>query len=402
MILNIRTMSTLHNRSNLTKGIAVKHIKKTLPVLIASVLAAGSVQAQSTCEELEGTPPGLYATTEEGRTFLIKDGQVVELGPGEAGFADETGVKCIQRIPQFMDWPCSTDAAKSRKFATYSIDELTDDNKAREIVRRYFEVPEVIEPIPNWKEGEYHLMMSENEILQFSSSEYWYHPNANRDIMDERRPKTLQIALFVGINQVVVDSVHLKALSKHYGGAEIPVVFTFNDSNMVPISYFGPNVSLEEVAKANSERGINIAPVPMWELGDYNIRPSMAEMQKYFDLPAIEDIPADRRAALEADLEANGFTRKPVFVSILGGSSNMVVDQPQRVAVAASMGMTSVPVSLTIIQPDILVARCGPGVPTGTDGASSISGDTTPEGGSALPPGTPVVPPPPEPEASDS
>ena len=73
---------------------------------------------------------------------------MVELGPGEAGFADETGVKCIQRIPQFMDWPCSTDAAKSRKFATYSIDDLTEDNKAREIVRRYFEVPEVIEPIP--------------------------------------------------------------------------------------------------------------------------------------------------------------------------------------------------------------------------------------------------------------
>ena len=377
------------------------HLKKTLPVLIASVPATGTAFAQSGCEELEGTPPGLYATTDEGKTYLVKDGEIVELGPGEAGFADESGVKCIQRIPQFMDWPCSTDAAKSRKFATYSIEELSDDNPAREIVQRYFDVPEVVEPIPNWIEGEYHMKMSLDDIFQFSSDEYWYHPDPDRNILDEKRPKTLQIALFVGINQVVVDNQHLRALIEHYGDEDIPVTFTFNDSNVVPISYFGPNVSLEEVMKANVERGINIAAVPMWELGDYNIRPSIAEMEKFFELPALEDIPPERRQALEADLEAYGFTKKPVFVTILSGSESMVVDQPQRVRVAASMGMSTIPVSLTIVQPDILVQRCGPGVPLGMDGGLPISGETTPDGGAVLPPG-PVVPPPTEPEASGS
>lgn len=380
----------------------MKHLKKTLPVLIASVLASTGAYAQGECVELEGAPPGLYATTDEGTTFLIQDDQVVELGPGQAGFADETGIKCIERIPAFMDWPCSTDAAKSRMFATYSIEDLPEGNKAREIVRRYFEVPEVIEPVPRWKEGEYHLMMSADDIYQFSSEEYWYMPDSPGAISDPRRPKTLQIALFVGINQVVLDSQHLKELSKHYAGADIPVVFTFNDSNMVPISYFGPNVSLEEVLKANNERGINIASVPMWELGDHNIRPTVVEMHKYFDIPAVEDIPADRRAKLQADLEANGFSKKPVFVSILGGSENMVVDQPRRVAVAESMGWSDIPALVTIVQPDILVQRCGPGVPMGMDGAGAISGETTPEGGAVLPPGSATIPPSPEPEASDS
>ena len=379
----------------------MSHFKKTLPVMIASILASGGVLAQSECVELEGTPPGLYVTTDEGRTVLIQDDDVVELGPGEAGFADESGLKCIQRIPQFMDWPCSTDAARSRRFNAYSIDDLESDNKAREIVQRYFSVPEVIAPVPRWKEGEYHMRLSADEILQFSSDEYWYHTAPGRDLMDEKRPKTLLIPLYVGINQVVVDNAHFKALSEYYGDEPIPVVFEFNDSNVVPISYFGPNVSLEEVLKASMERGINIDSAPMWELGDYNIRPTVEEMRKYFDIPALEDIPPERRQALENDLSENGFGSKPVFVSILSGSESMVVDQPQRVAVAASMGMDTIPVHLTIVQPDILVQRCGPGTPAGF-GQTSITGETTPPGGAALPPQGGVTPPPTEPEASDS
>ena len=385
----------------------MQYIKKTLPVLVAAALASASAWAQDECVELEGAPPGLYATTDEGRTFLVQDGKVVELGPGDAGFADESGVKCIKKIPQFMDWPCSTDAARSRKFATYSIDDLPPNNQPREIVRRYFEVPEVIEPVPRWKEGEYHMKLKEDQIYQFASEEYWYHPNVDRDPLDPKRPKVLQISLYVGINAVVVDNFQLKALTDYYDGADIPVFFNFNDSNVVPISYFGDNVSLEEVLKANQERGISIAEVPMWELGDYSLRSTIAEMNKYFDIPAIEDIPAAKREALEADLEEFGFSRKPIFVTIFGDSNQMAVDQPQRVAVAASMGMTSVPVSVTIVQPDVLVQRCGPGTPTGLGEGYSISGETTPPAGAVVPPGSPVTPPggvipPPEPEVSGS
>ena len=147
--------------------------RKTLPLAIASLLVTAGAHAAGECVELEGSPPGLYTTTDEGQTFLIKDGNIVELGPGDSGFADESGVKCIERTHAFMDWPCSTDAARSRRFATYSIDDLDDGNRAQQVVDRFFEVPEVIEPVPRWKEGEYHMLMDLNDISQFASTEYW-------------------------------------------------------------------------------------------------------------------------------------------------------------------------------------------------------------------------------------
>jgi hypothetical protein len=124
-------------------------------------------------------------------------------------------------------------------------------------------------------------------------------------------------------------------------------------------------------------------------------------MRTFFDIPNVEDIPAERRAALEFDLEANGFSKKPIFISLLSSSGSMVVDQPERVAVAAAMGMSKIPVHMTIVQPDILLQRCGPGRPAGFNNVS-ISGESTPQGGAALPAGSAVVPPPTEPGASDS
>ena len=100
-----------------------------------------------------------------------------------------------------------------------------------------------------------------------------------------------------------------------------------------------------------------------------------------------------------ADLEAHGFTRKSIIVSLFSESGTMAVDQPQRIRVAASMGMKTIPTTLSFIEPDLHLARCGPGTPVGS---GAVSGSTTPIGGATVPPGNPVVPPPTEPEASDS
>jgi len=348
--------------------------------------------------ELEGAPPGLYATTDEGRTFLVQDGETVELGPGEAGFANEDGVQCIKKPPKFLDWPCATDAAQSRMFNTYEIEDLTADNPMKEVVERYFQVPEVLAPIPNWIDGEYHAVFNYHDIIQFSSPEYWYFPSPDRPLLSPKRPRALLISLFVGTNQVVIDNNAIDALRKELGSDEIPVAFVFNDSNTVPISYFGSNVSLEEVSKAFKERGIKVADVPMWWLGDFSLTPTIEEFEAFFDIPALEDISPEKQAELKADLEAHGFTRKPLLVTLMAESGTMAVDQPARARVAASMGITRIPTSLIFVEPDMHLARCGPGTPVGS---GAVSGSTTPIGGATVPPG-PVVPPPTEPEASDS
>lgn len=374
--------------------------KAILPVLIASVLS-GNAWAQDDCVEIEGTPPGLYATTDEGRTFLVKDGKTVELGPGQAGFADESGVKCIKKPPTFLDWPCSTQAAQSRMFNTYTVDELTEKNKIQEIITRYFDVPEVLAPIPNWIDGEYNAVFDFKDLLQYASSDYWYAPNPNRPFMDPKRPRSLLVSLYVGINRVVVDSYEIDLLRKELGSDQIPVTFVFNDSNVVPISYFGPNVSLEEVHKAFFERGIKLADVPMWWLGDYHLQATIEEYEKFFDIPPLEDISPEKVQAIRAELESEGFTRKPFIVTIMSESAAIVIDQPERLRVAASMGMKRMPLVFNFVELDSVLARCGAGTPIGY-GNNSISGETTPPGGTVIPPGAPVIPPPPDPDVSNS
>lgn len=379
--------------------------KAILPALIAaavsSMAAAANALAQEECEELEGTPPGLYTMTDEGMVYVDKDGQIVDVAAGEASFADESGVKCITRVPEFLDWPCSTDAARSRKFATYKLDDIaSESNKAQVIVQRYFEIPEVIEPIPRWKDGEYHMTMTLDQILRFSGNEYWYHLHSPSQATAEKRPKSLQISLYVGLNRVVVDHNLLGPLVKIHGEDAIPVTFVFNDSNVVPVSYFGPNVSLEEIQRASTEVGIKVADVPMWELGDYTLRPTAAEFERYFDLPSLDEIPSDTAAALRADLEANGFSRKPVFVTLLTESQQFVLDQPQRVRIALSMGISDIPTYLITVDADSVVARCGPGTPIGMSGAI-IPGESSPPASATVPSGA-SPPPPPESEVSDS
>lgn len=377
-----------------------------LPVLITLALASTHAYGQAEdCQELEGTPPGLYVTTDEGLTFLMKDDEVLEVAPGESAFADENKLACVKDIPQFLDWPCATDAASSRKFSTFAIADLTGQGMkgaklAEEIVRRYFEIPEVIEPVPDWLEGEFHTKLAYADIIQFTSSEYWYRPASDAALIDERRPKALQISLFVGTNTVVVDSHRVDILRKHFGNEDIPVVFVFNDSNTVPISYFGPNVSLEEIHKAFNERKIKIADVPMWPLGDYTLAPTSGEFEKFFDLPELSDIDPIRREALTAQLETFGFSKKPAFVTLISGSGKLYVDDPALIRIALSIGIDRIPTALTFVEPDAHLTRCGPGTPVGTSDNGAISGESTPPGGAVVPPGISNPPPPPEPPIS--
>ncbi len=378
------------------KGNSVKTLNKLLlPALIA--LALGSVAASAQA----GKQTYLFTSTDVGKTILTKNGQSIEIGPAEAAVADGSGIRHVSQIPEALGWPCNSQAARDRKFPAYRIDSLPEGNKAREIVKRYLEEAEVIEPVLRLRNGGVHGTFSVSELMQFVSPEYWYKPDKSRPILTDKRPDTLEISLYVGIHQAVADNYTFRALQEKYGD-EIPTLFVFNDSNVVPISYFGPNVSMKEIVKAYSERGINIADVPMWELGDHHLSPTVSEFEKLFDIPSLESISPERQAALKADLEKYGFSRKPVFVSLLASAEQVSVDQPDRVRVAASMGIKRIPTRITVITPDVLVQHCGPGAPAGTSIGDVVSGGTTPIGGASFPQGSPVVPPPTDPAASDS
>ena len=85
-----------------------------------------------------------------------------------------------------------------------------------------------------------------------------------------------------------------------------------------------------------------------------------------------------------------------MIVNLFADAGTMAVDQPQRVRVAISMGLTRIPTVIQTIEPDVHLARCGPGTPLGTDGGA-ITGETTPLSGTTVDQ-NPVVPPPIDPE----
>ncbi|NNJ79528.1 MAG: hypothetical protein HKP19_09740, partial [Xanthomonadales bacterium] len=78
--------------------------RSILPALISSALATSAVLAQE-AEQEEIVVPGLYVTTDEGRTFLQQGDVTIEMKAGESGFADEEGMRRIERLPQALDWP---------------------------------------------------------------------------------------------------------------------------------------------------------------------------------------------------------------------------------------------------------------------------------------------------------
>ena len=87
-------------------------------------------------------------------------------------------------------------------------------------------------------------------------------------------------------------------------------------------------------------------------------------------------------------------------MKLLSDTATLAIDKPLRVNVASSMGLTRIPTVIQTIEPDAILARCGPGTPIGMDGGA-ISGETTPLSGSTVDSGNPVVPPPIDPEPED-
>jgi hypothetical protein len=328
--------------------------------------------------ELEGTPPGLYVTVDQSQVYLIKDGKVVELDPGEAAYANEDQLSCINLPPTLLEWPCGTAEALSRRNApTYTAASLPVSGAVDEVSRRYFEDNEVIGPPIEWLNGEVHGTFDASELARMSTAEYWYLPGGPDPFASPKRPRAQLVSLFWSTKQAVLDGNTLQPLSDASVDGGIPVVFVFHEDNEVPVSFFGENVTLGELADAFFQRGIKVAAVPVWYAGDHHLRVSVREFERLFDIPELEDISPAQMALHSAELEAHGFTKKPISVSVLAENRTMVIDQPDRVRVAAALGFDSIPTVLFYYTGTSHLGKCGVPFPQNSVvGGSSAAEET--------------------------
>jgi hypothetical protein len=343
------------------------------------------------CEDNSGTSPGLYVTVDQSQVYLDQDDQRVELKPGEAAFAGEDFMHCLNEVPGFLNWPCGTpEAGQITRFPSYSVADLGAGKSIQTVIDRYFDLPEIIDPPIEWLNGDYHTSFKADEIALFASPEYWYIPAGEGAFASGKRPETALISLFWSTRQVLMDSNSFNELKKLKGNQPIPVAFVFNGENVVPVSYFGSDVSLEVLSQAFFGSGVKLADVPVWYAGDHHLSVSIAEFEELFDIPDISEIGAENLASMTSELDRNGFRKKPIIVSMMSENSSMVIDQPDRIRAAASLGIDSIPTVIFYYEKDSHMARCGLSLPQ-VDSGSGI-------GSFSAPPAVELLVPRPKPE----
>ena len=120
-------------------------------------------------------------------------------------------------------------------------------------------------------------------------------------------------------------------------------------------------------------------------------------MESLFDIPTAEEIGPQRMAVLQGELEAFGFTHKPITVSFLAEGGSLMIDQPDRVRAAAEMGIEAIPIVVFYYTGNTHLAKCGLEMPQ-----ISVVAGMSGEQGSTPPPLTPPKLPDPERPVSDS
>ena len=351
----------------------------SLNTAITIALASMGANAQQNPEQAPATPSGLYVTVSQSEVYIIQGDSQLDLKVGEAAFAGTDSLKQLDEVPGFLNWPCGGSGEQGPDMVPgYSLASLPPENRLEEVVRRFFEGPEIPTPSPAWLNGESHGNFSVDEINSFSTNAYWYESGDTTPKMEALRPEILLISLYPATQQVIVDQNHYQELQDLYGSEDIPVTFVFNDENVVPISSFGKNVTIQQVADAYFKKGITIADTPMWYAGDRQLTATPAEFEQVFDIPAVEDIDPERFAALVEDLQTNGFTKKPINVALVLQNNSMVVDEGEKVRAAQSIGIDSIPIVFFSYSANSHKQHCGLAMPqVAADGGIGEGGVTS-------------------------
>jgi hypothetical protein len=332
-----------------------KAVRRPLSTLIALTLcvAAGA-------QEEDDVKPGLYTTVDQDEIYLIIGDEQYDLKTGESAFVDGDELQFVSRPPAFLNWPCGTSFAGQRgSLATYPIDDLPPEGRVQEIIRLFFEDKEIPDTTPRWMNGETHGSFPAADIEAMVTDSYWYVGGPPDSRMAAQRPDTLLISVYRGTGQAVVDTNFLAELKRTYPDGNIPVVFDFAEEHEVPISYFGRNPSLNDLAQAFSERGVTPDDVPMFFAGDKHLEVDPGELADALGARPASEIDPDRMASLQADLQAHGFGSKPITLSMTPGSEAMVADEADRIRAAEALGMSSVPVMFSFYTDSSHASHCG-------------------------------------------
>jgi hypothetical protein len=302
-------------------------------------------------------------------------------------------------LPSLPGWVCHSSATgDSRYHREYPLDDLGPQPTVQAVADRYFNQNQRIAPFPDWQAGGAHMKASVAELAGLLKPEYWYE-SAPDTTASAKRP--VFVSLYKESKDIIVDdNLHQVEKAQQQGVAQLPVVFIYNETKYNPISKYGDNVTLNDVANRYFSGGEQLTAVPQWSDGDHHLNVKMGEFESLFTLPKKEDVDPARWAELENDLKQNGFTKSPVLVTLLSNNRMWLAD-PARVAVAKELGIKSAPTvaffhgidrqACGLSATTCLDRICEAAVAAGAD--PSVCSEAPAAGGGAAPLSSPPTPP---------
>lgn len=252
-------------------------------------------------------------------------------------------------LPALPGWVCQADDARGRYTRELDLSELGEDPGVRRVAELYVNEDRRVVPFPDWTEGRVHMEASVEELAGLVSDQQWYIPGDDDGTPRTAPNRPVFVSLYKHSGEIVVDSgVERIRRAQEQGRDRLPVVLVYNSALQRPVSGFAPDITLRELANEFYDAGIELTAVPEWQVGDHHKPVTVAELLEVVDIPARDDIPAERWAAVEQEIRANGMMLDgPLLLTLVrSGRGRAWVDDPVAVAVASDLGIEELPVVL--------------------------------------------------------
>ncbi len=354
----------------------------------------------------EGYSPASVILSSVTRGLTIADTVylMTRVQPENAQLFYDTAVVLLPSLP---GWVCGTDAAMNHRYDDEIMpDQLSEQPSLEEVSRLYFDEYQRFMAVPDWQNGQGHLDVSIDELIDFKQREIEL-VSEDADSEEERvdswwylqqgsaAPKVLSVGLFPKQRRVVIDA-RLEDLEKlkQQGTTRLPVMIAYNQNQHIPTSdvervagepYGGSTMKSEEIDyidKGDREitasevirhyevSGEELPPTREWRIGDYHLEARIEELLELFDIPEKKDIPeSDWNRAVAA---AQQSPKEPLHITLYGDAAGeRWIDSRAAVRLAEEQGVDRLPV--VFFYHDIGRQPCG--IPAGcTDQIKEAAG----------------------------
>ena len=283
----------------------------------------------------------------------------VRASPNDAGrFVDVA----LDMLPTLPTWACRDDTvgAEERYAPIAAASEFGEVTSLSTVSSKFFNENVRISPLPDWSGNHVHLRVPTAELAELLGEDFWY-----RNAREDRAVNTgVLVSLYRHEQQIVVDgSLGQVRDAIERGDASVPVVVLYNDDMHRPVSDFGEGPALADVVSAYLGEEVKVTHVPDWRdpYSDFHHVADIVEFEEFTTLPLREEIEDGRWNKIVAEIEADGFRRKPVIVSMYHDGSRVWIDQPDRLTAARELGIETVPVVYLYHSIDRLACGVAPG-----------------------------------------